>query len=239
MKTTNTATALPRLAHQRSHILFALSDVDEGRMGDFEEWYQRSYKARMSAWPGVISACHYKQHDVDITAGKYPRLPFRYLALYELSLDGAEQATPAVELIEKLHQELRYAKTPATWLYYPASEKVGNIESVSAPMLTLAFANGHPGREDEFREWYATRHIRHALNIPALITGQTFERTQFQRPGAMDPPAATIAVYEQIGTPESILECFENFPEETFRFPSMDMSRFSESVYARLPEVAV
>jgi hypothetical protein len=98
-------------------------------------------------------------------------------------------------------------------------------------MLTLAFANGFADSEGEFREWYATRHIRHALNIPVLVSGQTFERTQFQRPGVLEAGFATIAVYEQVGPPEVILESFATLPEETFHFPSMDMSRFAEGVY--------
>lgn len=103
-------------------------------------------------------------------------------------------------------------------------------------MLTLAFANGTPGQETEFREWYATRHIRHALNIPALVSGQCFERTQFQMPGAMNACFATIAVYEQEGSPESIIASFLSLPEGTLRFPMLDRSpgRFAEWSYRSL-----
>src|SRR5262249_54489232 len=144
------------------------------------EWYTGSYRRSVSALSSVLRGAQYEQHEVDVSSGKYPGLPYRYLGWYELCLDGAQEASGIVECISRLHQEQAAARAPGTWLYYPASEKVGRAASRGSCLLTLAFANPVPGREAEFREWYATRHIRHALNIPALVSGQCFERTLFQ-----------------------------------------------------------
>src|SRR5205823_5245553 len=120
----------------------------------------------------VSSVRFYQQHEVDISGGQHPPLPLKYLGLYELCLDGAERARDVIRFVTGIHLEQPAACAPATWLYYPVSEKVGRPSDMERPMLTLAFANALPGRELEFREFYATRHIRHALNIPALVSGQ-------------------------------------------------------------------
>ena len=225
---------LALIEKQRSHVVFVLSSAEIGQEPAFLNWYQGVYRKAVSDMRGVLSVQHYEQHEVDITAGQYAPLPFKYLGFYEISVDGALAAEGMIERITLLHREQAAAAAPATWLYYPASERVGRSPKRQPLTLTLAFANGVPGQEAEFREWYATRHIRHALNIPALVSGQTFERTIFQEPGALEAKFATIAVYEQVGTPESILESFATVPEETFRFPAMDMSRFAEWVYRPL-----
>jgi hypothetical protein len=222
---------LAMLKRQRSHVIFVLSNANPTHEAEFLHWYQGAYRQSVSNHDGVVRVQHYEQHDIDITQGLYPRLPFHYLGLYELSLDGASAAEGLIERITALHRQQAAAQAPATWLYYPVSEKVG-LSPVAAPsMLTLAFANGVMGQEAEFREWYATRHIRHALNIPALVSGQCFQLTQFQRPGALESPFNTIAVYEQEGTPEDIIESFTTLPESMFYFPMLDMSRFAEWVY--------
>jgi hypothetical protein len=228
------AISLALLKRQRSHMLFVLSDAIPGRKTAFLEWYQGAYRQGLSGWDGLLGVQHYERHGVDITQGRYPPLPFGYLGVCEVSVEGAESAEALIEQITRLHREQPAAQAPATWLYYPMSEKVGRTPSVLPCMLTLAFANSVPGRENEFREWYVTRHIRHALNIPALVSGQCFERTQFQRPGALTPVFNTIAVYEEEGPPESIIRCFETLPKETFAFPMLDLSRFAEAVYRPL-----
>ncbi len=95
----------------------------------------------------------------------------------------------------------------------------------------MAFANATPGHEFEFREWYATRHIRHALNIPALVSGQCFQRTEFQQPGALEAGFSLIAKYEQEGTAEAMLASMNSLPDSLFEFPMLDLTRFAESVY--------
>lgn len=223
------------LSHQqRSHTLLVLSHPKDGQQSAFLSWYQGPFRTDCLRLPGILSAQHYEPHEVDITRGRYPPLPFRYLALCQISVDGAQAAEAIIEGIERLHRQAGTAEAPATWLYYPASEKVGRVPSGSPSMLTLAFANPAAGQEAEFREWYATRHIRHALNITALVSGQCFLRTQFQRPGALEALFHTIAVYEQEGPPESIIASFASLPEGTFHFPSLDTVRFAEWVYRPL-----
>jgi hypothetical protein len=233
VSTENTTELSPLLLikKQRSHVLFVLSNPKAGQEPAFLGWYEGAYRQALSKHPEVLSARHYVRHEVDITQGRFAPLPLRYLALYEISLDGAEAASSLIERVTELHREHPAAEAPATWLYYPSSEKVGRAPAKTPSMLTLAFANGTPGQDAQFREWYATRHTRHALNIAALVSGQCFERTQFQRPGALDASFSTIAIYEQEGTPESIIESFLSLPAATFDFPTLDLSRFAEAVY--------
>lgn len=222
------------MQQQRSHILFVLCNAKAGRESAFLDWYRGSYRDEIEGTPGLLNADHYEQHEVDITQGRYgQRIPFHYLGIYELSIDGAEQATDAIDFISTLHGDQSAAEAPATWLYYPASEKVGGSLSRGSSMLVVAFANAIPGQEVDFQEWYATRHIRHALNISVLVSGQCFQRTLFQRPGAMKCGFQTVAIYEQVGTAEEFIQSHGLLPRGTMPFPSLDLSgsRFSEWLY--------
>lgn len=216
---------------QRSHLLFVLSRAKAAQTLEFETWYKGDCRDAILNLRSVLKVQHYEQHKVDISSGRYPRLPFQYLGIYELSLDGAEESAGIIEQISELYRLQPAAELPATWLYYPFSERIGRPPSSAPCMLTLAFANGVGGADEEFQEWYATRHIRHAMHIPALISGQCFKRTQFQSSGASEAAFSVIAVYEQEGTPEAILNSFETIPAETFHFPALDLSRFAEWVY--------
>jgi hypothetical protein len=73
------------------------------------------------------------------------------------------------------------------------------------------------------------------LNIPALVSGQCLERTQFQSPGALAADYSMIAVYEQEGTAEEMMRSFGALPPGTLGFPAMDLTRFAEWVYRPLP----
>jgi hypothetical protein len=201
----------------------------------FRSWYLGSYQQEVLDLPAVLGGQQYEPHELDVSRGRYPGLPFRYLGLYDLSVDGAQAALGLIEQVKDLHRREPSAEAPATWLYYAASERVGRSPATRPSLLTLAFANAIPGQESDFREWYATRHIRHALNIPALVSGQCFERAHFQSPGALDAAYSMIAVYEQEGTPEEMLRSFESLPPGTLDFPAMDLTRFAEWVYRPLP----
>lgn len=220
---------------QRSHILLVLSSPVPGAEGRFRSWYVGSYREAAAQLPGVLSGQQYEPHEVDVSNGRYPGLPYRYLALYELSLDGAQAASPAINRVAALHRAENSAAVPASWLYFPVSERVGRSPGMLPSLLTIAFANPIAGRELEFREWYATRHIRHALRIPQLVSGQCFERALFQEPGAAEPCYSTIAVYEQEGKPEDMLSSIAALPPAALHFPAMDLSRFAEWVYRPLP----
>jgi hypothetical protein len=228
--------SLQLLSQQPSHVLFALSSCLQGRESSFMEWYRGIYMDGVRNNESIVRSQYYEQHEVDITRGRYMRPPYRYLAMYQLSIDGAEQASGLIDLIHTLFRQCEAAEAPATWLFYPASEKVGRSPIKVPSMLTIAFANAEPGTEAEFREWYVTRHIRHALNISALVSGQCFERTQFQRPGAADCGFSMTAVYEQEGTPQEFLESYAMLPNGTLNFPMLDKSpgRFAECLYRPL-----
>jgi hypothetical protein len=219
---------------QPSHLLLVLSNAAPEREHQAASWYRGDYLKGVAELPCVVSVEYFEQHDVDIGQGEYPRLPFRYLGLHMLSIDGGEESLPVIEHVTELHRRRRDVELPATWLYYPLSRRVGREPSASPSMLTVAFANPVAGQEHAFREWYATRHIRHALNIRALVSGQTFERAQFQHPGSMPADFHTIALYEQDRPPEEIIQAFASLPPETFAFPAMDESRFAEWSYLAL-----
>jgi hypothetical protein len=221
------------LARQSSHILLVMNNCLPGRQLSFIEWYQGAYRDRLGEATAVIRSQHYEQHEVDVTCGRHMMFPYRYLALYHLSIDGAEQAAGFIDSIHSRFRQCDAADAPATWLYYPVSEKVGRSPDQLPSLLTIAFANAVPGTEAEFFEWYSTRHIRHALNIPALVSGQCFDRTRFQRPGAADCSFSMIAIYEQEGSPQDIIESFATLPKETFHFPMLDKTRgrFAECVF--------
>jgi hypothetical protein len=206
----------------------------------FRSWYLGPYQREILALTPVLSGQQYEPHELDVSRGRYPGLPFRYLGLYDLSVDGAQAALGVIERAAELHRREASAEAPATWLYYPVSERVGRSPAEHPSLLTLAFANAVPGREAEFREWYATRHIRHALNIPALVSGRCLERTQFQSPGALAADYSMIAVYEQEGSPAEMMESFSSLPPGTLDFPAMDLTqgRFAEWVYRPLPSWA-
>jgi hypothetical protein len=216
---------------QRSHLLFILSGAVAGQEAKFVEWYRGPFRRAMLDSAGVLALQLCEQHEVDISQGVYTPFALRYLAICELSLDGAQEGAGVIERINSLHRQQVACADPATWLYYPVSERVGRSPTQLPSLLTLAFANGLPGREAEFREWYVTRHIRHALNIPALVSGQCFQRTEFQQAGALPAAYDIIAMYEQEGTADSIMESLASLPKGALDFPAADWSRFTEWVY--------
>ena len=187
-------TPLSKLKTQRSHNLLVLSNPLTGQEQNFLSWYSGVYLEALLASENVLQVQHYDPHEVDITRGAHAPLPYRYLSIIELSIDGAQAAEALIHSIQALHNTEASAQNVATWLYYPISEQVGCSSTLSDSMLTLAFANPVSGCEDEFREWYSTRHIRHALNIPALISGQCFELTQYQHTGSGDALYKVVAL---------------------------------------------
>lgn len=222
----STGSPLQLLSTQPSHVLLVLSNSAAAKGLDLER-----------RWESIVRAQYYEQHEIDVTCGRHMPFPFRYLGLFHLSLDGAEQAA---ELIDDIHSRSRQKNdtdVPATWLFYSAGEKVGRPPIKSPSMLTIAFANAVEGQQTELREWYATRHIRHALNIPALVSGQCFERTLFQRPGGAECNYSMIAIYEQEGAVETIIDSFKTLlPSGVLNFPTMDKTRgrFAECVFRPL-----
>jgi hypothetical protein len=150
-----------------------------------------------------------------------------------LSIDGAEQAEAIISAVHTLYRSCVHATAPATWLYYPIGEKVG-LSRPDSPMIAVLFANGMPGSDDEFREWCVTRHVRQALNIPILVSGQCFERARFQRPGAVDAGFHIIVLHEQIGSSQALVEAVNSLAPGAMDFPTLDPTRFGEAAYRLL-----
>ena len=225
---------------QRSHILFVLSNPMPDRGSEFLSWYKQDYHHAIEKSDNILSVQHYEQDEPE---EGYPPPEYQYFGIYELSLDGAEEAESIIQQVTDMHSREDSANTPATWLYYPISEAVGRPAIIENPMLIVAFANGIRGSESEFREWYCTRHIRHALNAPYNANGQCFGLTNFQRSGSAEPIYEIMAVYEQENTPQEALEFWNSLPtdesselEKKFLFPTMDLTRVGECYYRPITE---
>ena len=226
------ATALACAKKQRSHILFVFSNALDKQAEEFLQWYIGDFVDISRKLNHVLSIQYFERHEVDITEGNFPTPDYDYLGIYELSLDGSDEAKNIIAEIIESHDSEGSAGTPACWLYHPVSEKIGRLPQISCPMLTVAFTSSVKGSDKEFREWYCTRHIRHALNVPVLVSGQCFELAGFQSPGSSEPIYSIVAIYEQEGTPEEFLDNLKSLPQEMFEFPSsLDASRFAEGTY--------
>src|SRR5712675_895167 len=139
--------SLELLQHQRSHVLFALSNSTSGREKDFRDWYVGAYRDVMLGVDGVLAVQSYERHEVDIDQGQHPPLPFQYLAFHDISVDGAEAAEAIIESVTAFHGEEPTPQVPATWLCYAVSEKVGRAARRRPSMLAVAFANLAVGQE--------------------------------------------------------------------------------------------
>lgn len=230
-KESQALTPLQISKYQRSHLMLVLCNSQRGQENQFSAWNINFLNKKIAEYNTVLNSKLLEKHDTDVTEGAYQNIPYQYLTIIELSIDGAQQAQGLADEIMRWHLEEPSADTPALWLYYPASEKVGRPASINHSMLTLAFANALPGTDSEFREWYCTRHIRHALNVPQIVSGQCFERTCYQPTGSTPIEYSMIAIYEQEGTPEEMIESFHKLPEELLDFPSLDLVKFAEWVY--------
>jgi hypothetical protein len=218
---------------QASHILLVHQNPIEGFEEQFENWFTGQHLYDASNLHHIFSARHYRQHEIDITCGRHAPMPYSYLGLYELALDGAEESLSVIDQLTTLHQRSNTSCGAAFWIYFPIGSKVGK-NCPAAPMLTVADANPVDGPEDEFREFYSTQHIRHALNIRALVSGQCFERSQFQHPGAEEVRFKVVALYEQVDGPEAIIAAFARLPKGTLDFPALNKmyGAFSECTYS-------
>jgi hypothetical protein len=224
---------VPAVRGQRSHLLLVLSNPAPGQEPEFAGWFTGAYRDALGRIPAVLGSGLFEHDELDVTNGSHPRQPFGFLTVCELGIDGAEDAADTIAAIAALHRESGLAADPATWLYFPISEKAG-ASTPDAAGLVIAFANAVPGHDDEFREWYSTRHIRHALYLPTLASGQCFERTLFQEPGAVALDHRLIAVYELTGSAQEFLGEIDGIDHALLAFPTMDPVHFSESAFRRI-----
>src|ERR1700722_9703540 len=116
--------ALDLLAEQRSHVLFVLSNSQPGSEREFREWYLGIFQRSLIKFAGVLRGQQYEAHEVDVSGGKYPGLPYQYLGVYDISVDGAPNANGILDHIRDLHKREPSAQPSAVWLYYPVSERV-------------------------------------------------------------------------------------------------------------------
>ena len=228
----NPLTLLPK---QRSHNLYLFCNAMPAQNEAFLEWFMTKQHKFAAGLDKVLSTHHYEIEDFCMVPELSKPCDYRYLAVYELSLDGAEEAADLIDQITALHKGQSSADKPAIWLYYPVSEKVGRCPVGEDQLMTLAFGNAVPGTEEEFREWYTTEHIRHALNVPTLVSGQRFELSRFQKSGGTEPSYESVAIYEQEGTVEALRAGLPSIDPETIPpSASLDLSRFSEWTYKPL-----
>ena len=239
----DTSKAEELVQKQRSHTLLVFCNAATGQKEQFLSWFKTDCLESVSTFDKVLSVQHYKEYPF-VLKERYKPIGFDCLSIVQLGLDGAEDALGLIERIKILYQNESSAGDVATWLYYPVSEKVGCNQAnpaPSSPIITIAFANAVKGRQAEFQEWYSTQHIRHALVIPALISGQRFELTEFQSSGAMASDYQTIAIYEQNDTPENMVASFPHIdPEKAAKVvwsPSGDLERFTEWAYQTLDDM--
>lgn len=224
---------VPAVADQRSHLILVLSEPRSGEEAAFEAWYIGGLREHLASDSRVLAVRPYRQDEVDVTHGRYPLPRFRHLSLVEVSVDGGEDADDLLISIATAHRQSGVALEPATWLYHPISETAG-ADAPGAPGIVVAFANGIDGREAEFREWYSTRHIRHALYIPVLVSGQCFERSGHQRPGSAAADYQIVAVYASRSTAAEFLDAIDGVDHGLLAFPAMDTVRFAEAAFRLL-----
>lgn len=81
-------------------------------------------------------------------------------------------------------------------------------------VIDLVQTNPKPGREDEFNEWYSTRHVYDLLRVPGIVSVQRYRVTANRRVDGngyedMPGPFQYLAVYEIEGDPADILKGIE------------------------------
>lgn len=218
----------------RSHLLIVLSNAAQEKKTEFRKWLKDNGLKGLFFGNQVLCVRSYAMHPVKVNPHS-PPLGFDFLTLFELCIDGTKEAGELISKIRSGFEDLSLAGKIATGLYYPVGEKTGCPGKGDARHITIAFSNPSPGCDHEFREWYTTQHIRHALVIPALLNGQVFEATRFQEGNAMAHDYQTIAIYDMGTTPEALMESIPNIDVSQMAWSKLgDFHRFTECFYERL-----
>ncbi|KQY72056.1 hypothetical protein ASD39_19065 [Sphingomonas sp. Root50] len=158
----------------------------------------------------------------------------KYLALVDILGGGPEDAHKVIEFAQNAYATEASAGEVATWLYYPVSPKYG-LECGDMPTTVMVhYTNPVAGMEAEYAEWFNTRLLGHAPVFDPLVSAQRFERSMYQNPGALEPDYQTVAVYDQVGPSEQLMEAFKNPPPELLDMVSLDNEHFTESAYLPL-----
>ncbi|WP_280314984.1 DUF4286 family protein [Nocardia abscessus] len=74
----------------------------------------------------------------------------------------------------------------------------------------LVFSNAVAGQDEEFNEWYDTKHLAEVVAVPGVSSGQRFELVPAALPGgnAAAPAHRYLAVYELSDDPDKIVQAF-------------------------------
>jgi len=225
---------LEMVKRQRNFILLSLSNPADGQDDVYKAWFTGAFRDQVLAREEVLRARFYQADSVDITIGRFPALPMKHLAILDVSVDHAELAEPLIDALQTAHANEACAnKDVATWLYYPASEKYGLDRGDALTTVAVHYTNPVVGREAEFYEWFVTRMVPHAPIFAPLVSGQRFERTLFQKPGALAADYQTVGLYDQLGPSEQLIESFQKPPTGP-NFDALDVMRFTETSYLPL-----
>ena len=207
----------------------ANEEATESSANGISAIYQRS----VLKLAGVLRGQQYEAHEVDISGGKYPGLPYQYFGYIRRLLSMARRAPARIlDRIKDLHASRAQRSTARGLALLPRQRTRRPVcgSATLAPhgrICKLPFPVGKTSSVSGMPRAIFVMHCR----FPALVSGQCFARTEFQSPGAMSADFSMIAVYEQEGSPEEMRRSFETLPAGALDFPAMDLKNFAEWVY--------
>ena len=98
--------------------------------------------------------------------------------------------------------------------------------------LLVALTNPVPGKEDEFNEWYESKHVPECVRVPGFKSGQRFKLTASHHDG---PRQAYLALYELEGDdPQAILDALRSSSDERTPSDAIDRSDVSLWVFSEI-----
>jgi hypothetical protein len=219
---------------QPSYLLMVLGNAAAGKEGDFVAWFKSCFGNSLQDLPAVLRARTYQKDAIDVTWGRFRQIPMKYLALVLVLGDGPEDADGVRSFAQEAFAKEGSAGEVAIWLYYPVSERYGIDRGNIPTTVMIHYTNPVSGMEDEYSEWFNTRLLRHAAVFDPLVSGQRFERSLYQKPGALEPKYRTVALYDQAGSSERLIESFKNPPPDLMDMVSLDNESFTEAAYLPL-----
>jgi hypothetical protein len=78
------------------------------------------------------------------------------------------------------------------------------------PSLYVVQSNPVPGREDEFSDWYTSRHLPEMLTVPGFASAQRFAASPIRRSPATPPYRySSLAIYEVTGDPRLAFDALD------------------------------
>ena len=103
------------------HILVAMTNPNDGRDDDFNDWYSNTHVHEVVAIPGFVSAQRFKLSPEQAGDGS----EFEYLAIYEIEAENAGAALQALkEARPNLNMSDALADERAVFAYDQITEKI-------------------------------------------------------------------------------------------------------------------